>query len=134
MATKLNVSVVTPDGAVTRKEVDAVTAPSKLGEVTVLPDHIPVLAELDAGVVTMRAGDGVDVYAVSGGFLEVERQNVVILADSADRPEDVDVKACEKAIKEATEKLKGLDGYDPAYAEAQERIKRNEARLRIASN
>ncbi|MEM6732142.1 MAG: ATP synthase F1 subunit epsilon, partial [Myxococcota bacterium] len=125
---------VTPDGAVTRKDVDALTAPSKLGEVTVLPDHVPLLAELDAGVVTMRSGDGVDIYAVSGGFLEVERDNVVVLADTAERPEEVDIKKSEAEIKEATQALSSLDGYDPQYAEQQARIKRNEARIRIAGN
>lgn len=134
MAGKLNVSIVTPEGAVTRKEVDMVTAPSALGEVGILPDHIPLMAKLDPGIVTMKSGGAVDVYSVSGGFVEVERENVVILADSAERPEDIDVARCEKAIKEATEKLKGLDGYDPEYLEAQERIRRNEARIRVAGN
>ncbi|MEO1171342.1 MAG: ATP synthase F1 subunit epsilon [Myxococcota bacterium] len=134
MAGKLNVSVVTPRAASTRKGVDAITAPSKMGEVTILPDHIPLVAELDAGVVTIRSSEGVDMYAVSGGFLEVERENVIVLADTAERPEEVDVAKCEESVREATAALKTLDGYDPEYQDALDRIKRNEARLRVAGN
>ena len=131
---KLQVSIVTPEGGVTRREVDSVTAPSKLGEVTILPDHVPLLAELDAGVVTMRVANAVDQYAVSGGFLEVERENGLVLADDALRPEEVDVSASERAITDAQAELKTLDGYDPAYAKAMRRIKKNEARIRVAGN
>ncbi|MEO1302781.1 MAG: ATP synthase F1 subunit epsilon [Myxococcota bacterium] len=131
---KLQVSIVTPEGGVTRREVNSVTAPSKLGEVTILPDHVPLLAELDAGVVTMRVDNAVDQYAVSGGFLEVERDNVLVLADDALRPEEVDVSASERAITDAQAELKTLDGYDPAYVKALRRIKKNEARIRVAGN
>lgn len=128
---RLRVSLVTPERAVTRAEVDMVVAPSVKGQVAVLPDHRPLLADLDAGPVLLKVGDKVDPYAISGGYLEVERNNVTILAETAERAEDIDVKRAEEALRDAESKLKGLATDDPSYREQLARVKRNRARVEV---
>ena len=87
---KLNVALVTPERQVARVEVDMVTAPSVMGEVGILPDHQPLLASLEEGPVRLRAGANTEIYAVSGGFLEVDRNRVSILAETAEHTSEID--------------------------------------------
>ena len=99
---KLQVELVTAEGRLVSREADFVVAPGIEGELGVLPRHIPLLTPLRAGEVTVR-NDGNDEYIfVAGGFLEVLPDRVVILADAAERAEDID-EAVENAGRMAAE-------------------------------
>ncbi len=98
--------IVTPERTVLKEKVSQVTVPTKEGEITVLPNHIPLVAVLVPGVIEVKTPKGdVEVMAVSGGFIEVLKDKVVILADTAERAEEIDIDRAEEARKRA-EKLK----------------------------
>ena len=98
--------IVTPERVVLREEISQVTVPTKQGEITVLPNHIPLVATLQSGVIEIVRADGArDVMSVSGGFIEVLKDKVVILADTAERAEEIDLARAEEARTRA-EKIK----------------------------
>ena len=133
MAAKLQVSLVTPTRQVARIEVDMVTAPSVMGELGVLPDHRALLADLQEGSVKLQAGGRADLFAVSGGFIEVDRNHVTILAETAEGRDEIDTDRAQKSLREAEKKLKTLEASDPEYARMQGRIRRAQVRLKVAA-
>jgi F-type H+-transporting ATPase subunit epsilon len=130
---KLQVSVVTPIRQVARIEVDMVTAPSALGEVGILPDHRPLLADLKPGQVTLSAGKRADRFAISGGFIEVDRNHVTILAETAEASDEIDLERARKALKAAETKLTKLESDDEEYARQQARAERARVRIGVAT-
>ncbi|MBV8195426.1 MAG: F0F1 ATP synthase subunit epsilon [Candidatus Dormibacteraeota bacterium] len=125
---KLQVEMVTAEGRVLSQEADFVLAPGLAGELGVLPRHIPLLTPLKTGEVTVR-NDGHDEYIfVAGGFLEVLPDKVVILADVAERAEDIDEARADEARKRAEELLQ----QEPQNLEAAAMLEREVLRLRIA--
>lgn len=102
----INFEIVTPERTVLKQEVQQVTAPTKQGEITVLPNHIPLVASLLPGVIETVNKEGVrEVMSVSGGFIEVLKDKVVILADTAERADEIDIDRSEQA-RELAEKTK----------------------------
>lgn len=98
--------VVTPERVVLKEDVTQVTVPTKDGEITVLPEHIPLLSILKPGIIEVKKIDGKkDVIAVSGGFIDVLKNKIVILADTAELAEEIDLGKAEEARKRA-EKIK----------------------------
>ena len=96
---KLHVELVTAEGRVLSQEADFVLAPGAAGDLGVLPQHIPLLTPLRTGEVMVR-NDGVEEFLfVSGGVLEVLPDRVVILADAAERAEDIDQARAEAAAQ-----------------------------------
>jgi F-type H+-transporting ATPase subunit epsilon len=130
---KLQVELVTAEGRVLSQEADFVVAPGIDGELGVLPHHIPLLTPLATGEVLVR-NDGHDEHLyVSGGFLEVLPDRVVILADAAERAEDIDEARAEEARRRAQELLAEEPGNDEAAAQLESalfRIKVAEIRRR----
>jgi F-type H+-transporting ATPase subunit epsilon len=129
---KLKLSLVTPLGQVARTEVDMVTAPSVSGELGILPDHRALLADLRPGPVSARVGGTTELYAVSGGFIEVDRNSVTILAETAEPAAAIDVERSKLALKDAERKLEKLEYNSPEYKEEWERAKRARVRLAVA--
>ena len=100
--TKLAVNLVTPKGVVAHDEVDGVTAPGELGEFELLPGHVPMLTALHPGVVTLGTRANAPRFAVSVGYLRVDRAgSVEILVDEAVRATDIDVDAARKDLAAA---------------------------------
>jgi len=128
---KLQVELVTAEGRLVSREADFVVAPGIEGELGVLPRHIPLLTPLRAGEVTVR-NDGNDEYIfVAGGFLEVLPDKVVILADAAERAEDIDEARAEGARRKAQQLLEEKpEGLEAAAAAAA--LERAVMRLRVA--
>ncbi len=126
--------IATPERIVYKETVDSLTLPTKDGEITVLPNHIPLVAVLVPGVVVVRKGHTEQLMAVSGGFIEVQPNNrVVVLADTADRAEELTESAIEKARADAENVLKekrNLD--DESFAAAAAGLERELARLKVA--
>lgn len=135
MAGRLKVSLTTPDRALVRgQEFDAVVAPSVLGQVTILPEHRPLLAELEAGPIILKSGGSSEAFAVSGGFIEVAADQVTILADTAEKKAEIDTSRAQAAIKDAEAKLKTLNATEDAYADQMQRAKRNRVRAEVAAS
>jgi len=127
--------VVTPDRVVLSEEVNSLVAPGAEGYLGVLPHHAPLVTELGVGTLTYRAVSGFSgALAVSGGFMEVGRERTTVLADAAERAEDIDVDRARRARDQARERLRALsDQADPEErAEAQAALERATNRLRVA--
>lgn len=128
----LQFKIVTPERIVFEDTVDAVILPTVDGEITVLPHHIPLVSLLAAGVLRIKKGAEETPFAVSSGVIEVDGKRVVVLADTAERADELEEEKIEKARKAAqklmTEKRTDTEGF----AEASAALERELARLKVA--
>jgi len=113
MASSLYLEVVTPQRTVLSTEVNSVVVPATEGYLGVLSNHAPIITGLQAGLIKYRL-EGKNYYlAVSSGFMEVSQNKVTILADTAEKPEEIDreraLAAKERAEKRLKERPPGLD-------------------------
>jgi F-type H+-transporting ATPase subunit epsilon len=134
MAKPLHFELTTPERVVLRREITDVTIPTQEGEITVLADHIPLVANLVPGMLTVRSGKQEEYLAVSGGFIEVQPgSRVVVLADTAERAEELDLKKIEEARERARKLLtekKSADMVSNAAAAAA--LEKELARYKVA--
>jgi F-type H+-transporting ATPase subunit epsilon len=131
MANVIKMEVVTPERVVVQAEVDSLVAPAIEGYLGVLPGHAPLLTGLSIGVVRYRKGDQEECLSVCGGFMEVARDQVVILADTAEKAGEVDIDRALRAKSRAEERLRTRpEGLDQSRAEAA--LRRALARLNAA--
>src|SRR5919204_4025741 len=105
MADRLTLEITTPTRLVVAETVDEVVAPGIEGYFGVLPGHAPFLTTLGIGIVTYRIGRDEYPLAVAGGFAEVLNDKVIILADSAERPDEIDRARAERAKERAEGRL-----------------------------
>ncbi len=97
--------ITTPERVLLKEEILSVSVPTTSGEVTILPDHIPLISILKPGVLEIRLLTGeIILVSVSGGFLEVLKNKIVILADTAEKAEELD----EQRIKDARQKAEEM--------------------------
>jgi F-type H+-transporting ATPase subunit epsilon len=130
---KIKFKIVTPEKTVYEDSIDQVTLPTQEGEITVLPEHIPLIAVLAPGELTVKQ-DGKEIaMAVSGGMIEVRKNELTILADTAERAEEIDIKRAEEA-RERAEKLKDekIRMDETEYAAVAALMERNLARIKVA--
>ncbi|MFD1735206.1 F0F1 ATP synthase subunit epsilon [Bacillus salitolerans] len=105
----IKVSVVTPDGPVYESDVEMVSTKAKSGELGILPGHIPMVAPLAIGTVRLKKEGSTEYVAVTGGFLEVRPDKVTVLAQAAERGEDIDVTRAEAAKERAERRLQAKE-------------------------
>ena len=131
MAETLELEIVTPDRLVVKVQVEEVQVPAKRGYIGVLPGHAPLITELAVGEVSYRTGATTERVSLAWGFAEVLPNKVTILAETAERSEDIDVERAEAARTRAeklfSEAVSGED-YDNALAVLQ----RANTRLEVA--
>ena len=105
LPTKITLEIVTPERALVNAQVDEVQLPGSEGYFGVLPGHTPMLAMLQVGELWYRIGSEKHYLAVAFGFVEVLPERVTVLAQIAERPEDIDVPRAEAAKRRAEERL-----------------------------
>jgi F-type H+-transporting ATPase subunit epsilon len=105
MARTLLVEVVTPEHIVYTNEVEMVVVPAIDGEIGILPLHAPLVGALKAGEVRFKIGDTTEWFAVSGGYIQVHEDKVIILADDAVQSSQIDVDRVKAALARAQERL-----------------------------
>jgi len=122
--------VVTPERVVFREVALQVTIPTKDGEITVLPNHIPLISILKPGVIDLKTQDKArEIIAVSMGFVEVLKDKIVILADTAERAEEIDMEKTTEARKRAEKiKTEAIHKDDVAFTDATIQIEKEIAR------
>lgn len=130
MADKLELQIVTPERRVLSERVDEVVIPSADGSMGVLPGHAPLLALLDAGEVSYRVGQERRYLAISGGYAEVLRESVSVLARTAERAEEIDLDRARKSRELAEERLERGASEDE-FRSAEVRLKRALARIQV---
>ncbi|MFC1942210.1 F0F1 ATP synthase subunit epsilon [Chloroflexota bacterium] len=128
----LKIDIVTAERVVYSEEVDAVIAPGVEGELGILPHHTPLMTTLQAGELRVRRGGEEDSLAISGGFLEVRPDRVIVLADSAERAGEIDIARAEAAKARAEQRLveRHTSGLDDTRAELA--LRRAVARVSVA--
>lgn len=128
----IRLDIVTAERMVYSEEVDMVIAPGVEGQLGILPHHAPLMTTIQAGELRVKRGSEEESLAIGGGFLEVRPDRVVILADTAERAEEIDVARAEAAKRRAQEQLaeRGAPGIDETRAEAA--LRRSLARLKVA--
>ncbi|HTX39631.1 MAG TPA: F0F1 ATP synthase subunit epsilon [Bryobacteraceae bacterium] len=131
MAERFELEVATPERELVREEVTEVQIPAKDGYLGILPGHAPLLSQLGIGFLTYPAAGQLRYLSVHGGFVEVRQDHVRVLADMAERAEEIDVERARRAAERATEEMINPNlGVDPAVALAA--LKRAETRIGVA--
>jgi len=132
LPTEIHLDIVTPDHLVAHDAVTAVTLPGKDGYLGILPGHAPLLTELAPGELEYTSGGTEHALAVNWGFAEVLGDRVIVLVQSAERAEEIDVTRAEKAKGRAEERLKRFDDPQLDMERARKSLARAIARLEAA--
>ena len=129
----LNLEIVTSEKKVYDEVVDAVTIPTTNGEIGVLPNHAPLISTLKPGILTISNRGASEQLVIAGGFVEVSANKVSILADTAEKADEVNVEAA-RAERESAERILGSwSGTEEAFEIEKERLEKAQARLSLAS-
>jgi len=130
MAT-LRLEIITAERQVLADDIDILVAPGIEGELGILPHHAPLMTMLQPGELLIKK-DGEETYmVVTGGFLEVRPDKVIVLADACERAEEIDVARAEEAKRRAEERLKTRPP-DMEAASIEAALRRSLSRLRVA--
>jgi F-type H+-transporting ATPase subunit epsilon len=130
MAATIQLEIVTPERLVVEDAVEEVTIPGKSGYLGILPGHAPLITEVAVGQIAYRSAGSVKRLAVAWGFAEVLPEKVTILAETAEKSEEIDVSRAQSAKQRAEEELRkaGTAGN----ADAQSALERATTRLDVA--
>ncbi|MGI6587908.1 MAG: F0F1 ATP synthase subunit epsilon [Peptococcia bacterium] len=131
MAKVLNLEIVTPERVSLKTEINSLIVPATEGYLGVLFNHAPLITGLEPGVLQYRQGESLLVLAISNGFMEVAHNNITILVDTAETPEEIDVERAKAAKERAEKRLQecppGLDVHRAELA-----LHKALARLKVA--
>jgi F-type H+-transporting ATPase subunit epsilon len=132
LPTSIELQIVTPDKLLVREQVDEVEIPGTEGYFGVLPGHTPMLASLAVGEMWYRKGPEKIYLSLAYGFCEVLPDRVTILAQLAERAEEIDIARAEDARKRAEARLTAARG-DVDYERARTALMKSLARLQVSS-
>lgn len=124
--------IVTPERKVLSLSVERVRAPGADGSFGVLPGHTPFLSVMEPGELVYSAGGTEHRYFVGGGFVEVKEDRVTVLAESAERVEEIDIDRATRSLAEAQERLTKLREEEDAAKVERARVRRAAARIALA--
>ena len=128
----IKLEVVTVERVAFNGEVDIITVPGIDGELGILPHHTPLMTILMPGELIARKDGDEYILAISGGFLEIRPDRVIVLADAAERAEEIDIERAESAKKRAEERL-SHPSSQVDMARAQAALQRAVTRIEVAS-
>ncbi len=131
MPDTFQLEIVTPEKMVVKDVAEEAQIPGKNGYLGILPGHAPLITELAVGEITYRNGSTTHRVAVAWGFAEVLPDKVTILAETCERPEEIDKQRAEQARQRAEERLKS-GNPEVDYDRAEDALHRAEARLQVA--
>jgi F-type H+-transporting ATPase subunit epsilon len=129
LPTKLRLTIVTRERKIVETDVDEVELPASDGEIGVLPGHTPLLASLKVGQMRYRTGTTVMRLVISWGFAEVLPDRVVVMAEAARLPQEVDLATAEAERAEAERALADLSSQDPEFAVVEARLEESIAMI-----
>jgi F-type H+-transporting ATPase subunit epsilon len=133
MPEKIQLEVVTPERRVIAEPVDMVTVPGLGGELGILPGHTPLISQLQTGVLTyVQEGKSFPLH-VSGGFVEVRDDHVAVLAEVAERPEEIDAGLARLSRERLEKQLNGWSGTEEDFEVARAELERSMVRMQLAS-
>jgi len=130
---KIKFKIVTPERVVLEQEVDQVTLPTKEGEITVLLNHIPLISILQPGEIIAKDGDKEFYFAISSGFLEVRKNEVIVLTETAEHSHEIDETRAEEAKTRAEKLLQESKNKEEVdYTGLAANLEKELARLKVA--
>lgn len=128
----LHFEVITLESVVYSAEADEILAPTENGQIGILPSHDSLVTRITPGEIIIKNNGEQIALATSGGFLEVHKNVVTILADSAEHPEDINLEEAEKSRQEALAIMRGEHGDDIDFDDALRALEHARARLKVA--
>jgi len=128
---QLQLDVITPERNVLSESVDEVRVPGLNGELGILPGHTPLISQLQTGVLTYTQGGSARRLHVSGGFVEVKDDRVSVLADMAERPEEIDAARARAERDQAEKALSAFNGSEAEFETARDQLARSTVRLQL---
>jgi|SRR5208282_3830607 len=131
MADTFQLEIVTPSRLLVKDLAEEAQIPGVSGYLGILSGHAPLITELGVGEITYKAGGGTHTLSVAWGFVEVLPDKVTILAEAAERPQEIDVERAQKARERAEQRLKSNDPQVD-YTRAEDALQRAETRLNVA--
>ena len=133
MADQLQLEVVTPERRVLSESVNSVTVPGRNGEMQLLPGHAALISELKTGVLSYSQDGTAFQLHVSGGFVEVSDDRVSVLAEIAERPEEIDAARARLAREHTEKQLSSWSGTEEDFEKARAKLERSMVRLQLTS-
>jgi F-type H+-transporting ATPase subunit epsilon len=132
MADQLQLEVVTPERRVLSEPVNSVTVPGRNGEMQLLPGHAAMISELKTGVLSYTEDGTTFQLLVSGGFVEVSDDRVSVLAEIAERPEEIDAARARLAREHTEKELSSWSGSEEDFEKVRAKLERSMVRLQLA--
>lgn len=129
---KFKFTITTPERTLVSEEIEQVSLPTEMGEITILPHHIPLVSLLRPGEMRIVRDGKMELYAVAGGFIEVGTNEVTVLADAAEHADEIDEARAEEAKKRAEEVMSKEVQSEERFLAAQMQLEKHLARLRVA--
>jgi len=129
----LRLEIITVEGRVFDDNVNMVIAPGSDGVLGILPRHTPLLTSLTYGELEIkRVGQPDEFFAIGGGFMEVRPFNVIVLADAAERVDEIDIERARAARERAEARLAAAAKEQLDFSRAEAALRRSMARLKVA--
>ena len=130
---ELELEVITPERRVLTESVSMVTVPGRGGELGILPGHTALISELQTGVLSYVQDGKTFQLHVSGGFVEIKDDHVAVLAEVAERPEEIDASRARLAREHVEKQLSSWTGTEEDFETARAHLERSMIRLKLAS-
>ncbi len=127
----LKLDIVTVERLLYSEDVDMVIAPGIEGQLGILPRHAPLLTALTFGELRVKRGVEEESFAIGGGFMEVQPDRVTVLADTAERAEEIDLERAELARRRAEEQLQVMAQDKVDFARAEAALRRSLVRIKV---
>jgi F-type H+-transporting ATPase subunit epsilon len=131
MPDTFQLEIVTPTRLLVEEAAEEAQIPGSSGYLGILPGHAPLISELGVGIITYKTSGGTHTLSVAWGFMEVLPDKVTILAEAAERPDEIDTGRAEQSKERSEERLKSNDP-EVDYTRAEDALKRAETRLDVA--
>jgi len=131
MADTFQLEIVTPEKMVVKDAAEEMQIPGKNGYLGILPGHAPLITELEVGEISYQKGGQTHYLSVAWGFAEVLPDKVTILAETAERPQEIDVKRAQESRRRAEEALEN-GKTEEDFTDAEYALKRAETRIEVA--
>ena|SRR3972149_5015824 len=128
---KLVLEIITPTKVVLKDEVDEITLPTLNGEISILPNHVDLLTKINPGEMIIKKNNKSQIFAITGGFLEVSKNQVSILADHAVRAEDIEIAKAQQAQERARNAMKNREN-NRAFVTAEADLRKALLELKVA--
>lgn len=130
---KIELEIVTPERHILTQAADWIEMPGKEGYLGILPGHAPLITELGIGILTYRTGEAERYLTVIQGYAEVLPDRVIVLAEIAERAEEIDVARTRSALDRAKAAVAKADSRDPEWERASLALARAMVRLQAAA-